>query len=153
MVWQHYGEQYTFWFYHLARERQAQTTITHICTSTEPRQTVTLDSFQATQQAAQALQAYYSASSPDGLFAPPQTSLEAQDALLAAVDCQLSAEQHQKGEEAAADGSIPRVARLQALTACHTSSTSASGTSWGRSSQQCFRRPSSQAVRDSCPQT
>jgi hypothetical protein len=71
VVWQHYGEQSTFWFYHLARERQAQTTITRIHTSTEPRQTVTLDSFQSTQQAAQALQAYYSASAPEGLFAPP----------------------------------------------------------------------------------
>ena len=30
VVWQHYGEQSTFWFYHLARERQAQTTITLI---------------------------------------------------------------------------------------------------------------------------
>ena len=32
VVWQHYGEQSTFWFYHLARERQAQTTITQIQT-------------------------------------------------------------------------------------------------------------------------
>ncbi|CAL5223395.1 g5903 [Coccomyxa viridis] len=52
VVWQHYGEQSTFWFYHLARERQAQTTITQLHTSTEPLQTVTLDSFESTQQAA-----------------------------------------------------------------------------------------------------
>ncbi len=32
VVWQHYGEQSTFWFYHLARERQAQTTITQLHT-------------------------------------------------------------------------------------------------------------------------
>ena len=27
VVWQHYGEQSTFWFYHLARERREQTVI------------------------------------------------------------------------------------------------------------------------------
>ena len=35
VVWQHYGEQYTFWFYHLARQRQAQTTITQLRTTAE----------------------------------------------------------------------------------------------------------------------
>ena len=116
VVWQHYGEQSTFWFYHLARERQAQTTITQLHTSTEPLQTVTLDSFESTQQAAQALETYYSASTPEGLFAPPQTSLDAQDALLAAVDRHLTPAQHQQGEGAAGDGSISVEDLTQALS-------------------------------------
>ncbi|CAL5219684.1 g1571 [Coccomyxa viridis] len=116
VVWQHYGEQSTFWFYHLARERQAQTTITQLHTSTEPLQTVTLDSFESTQQAAQALETYYSASTPEGLFAPPQTSLDAQDALLAAVDRHLTPAQQQQGEGAAGDGSISLEDLTQALS-------------------------------------
>ena len=104
VVWQHYGEQSTFWFYHLARERQAQTTITQLCTTAE--HSITLDSLQSTHQAAQALQTYYSASTPEGLFAPPQTSLVAQDRLLAALDLHLSPGQQQQGEGAAGDGSI-----------------------------------------------
>ena len=73
-------------------------------TSAEPPHTVTLDSFQSTQQAAQAFQAYYSASTPEGLFAPLQTSVDAQDALLAALDRQLSQDQQFQGDGAAGDG-------------------------------------------------
>ena len=87
VVWQHYGEQSTFWFYHLARERRAQTTITQLRTTTE--HTVALNTLQSTQRAAQALQTYYSASTPEGLFAPPQTSIAAQNTLLAALDLHL----------------------------------------------------------------
>ena len=104
VVWQHYGEQSTFWFYHLARERQAQTTITQLRTTAE--HSITLDTLQSTQQAAQALQTYYSAGTPEGLFAPPQTSLVAQDRLLAALDLHLSPSQQQQGEGAAGDCSI-----------------------------------------------
>ena len=104
VVWQHYGEQSTFWFYHLARERRAQTTITQLRTTAE--HTVALNNFQSTQQAAQALQTYYSADTPEGLFAPPQTSIEAQHTLLAALDLHLSPHQQHQGEGSAGDGSI-----------------------------------------------
>ncbi len=104
VVWQHYGEQSTFWFYHLARERRAQTTITQLRTTAE--HTVALNTFQSTQQAAQALQTYYSADTPEGLFAPPQTSIEAQHTLLAALDLHLSPHQQHQGEGSAGDGSI-----------------------------------------------
>ncbi|CAL5222084.1 g4391 [Coccomyxa viridis] len=65
--------------------------------------------------AAQALETYYSASSPEGLFAPPQTSLDAQDALLAAVNRHLTPAQQQQGEGAAGDGSISLEVLSQAL--------------------------------------
>jgi len=104
VVWQHYGEQSTFWFYHLARERRAQTTITQLRTTAE--HTVALNTFWSTQQAAQALQTYYSADTPEGLFAPHQTSIEAQHTLPAALGLHLSPHQQHQGEGAAGDGSI-----------------------------------------------
>ena len=164
VVWQHYGEQSTFWFYHLARERQAQTTITHIRTTIEPPQTVTLDSFESTQQAASALQTYYSASTPDGLFAPPQTSVDAQDALLAAVDRRLTPEQQQQGEGAAGDGSISLEDLTKALGSLpRGKSPGFDGlpyefyqrfwTSWDQSSPLCSRKPSSQTAQHSSHRT
>ena len=105
VVWQHYGEQSTFWFYHLARERRGQTVIPQLSAAGQPGH-ITLDSYASTQQAAQTLEAYFSASSPAALFAPPETSPLAQHALLAALDLHLTPQQRQQGEGAAGDGSI-----------------------------------------------
>ena len=60
----------------------------------------------ATQQAAQALESYYSASHLQGLFAAHNTSADAQDTLLAAVDQLLTPQQRQQTEGTLADNSI-----------------------------------------------
>ena len=73
VVWQHYGEQSTFWFYHVARERREQTVIAQLGAAGQPGH-ITLDTYASTQQAGQALEAYFSASSSEGLFALPDTS-------------------------------------------------------------------------------
>ena len=78
----------------------------HTQLRTTAEHTVALNTFQSTQQAAQALQTYYSADTPEGLFAPPQTSIEAQHTLLAALDLHLSPHQQHQGEGSAGDGSI-----------------------------------------------
>ena len=116
MVWQHYGEQSTFWFNHLARERRGQTVIPQLSAAGQPGH-ITLDSYACTQQATQALEAYYSASSPAGLFAPPETSPHAQHALLAALDLHLTPQQRQQGEGAAGDGSMSLEVLTQILQA------------------------------------
>ena len=105
VVWQHYGEQSTFWFYHLARERREQTVIAQLGTAGQPGH-ITLDTYASTQQAGQALEGYFSASSPEGLFAPPDTSPQAQQQLLMALDLHLTPQQRQQGEGTAGDGSI-----------------------------------------------
>ena len=106
MVWQDYGEQSTFWFYHLARERREQTVIPQLGVAGQPGH-ITLDTYASSQQAGQVLKAYlYSASSPDGLFAPPETSPQAQQELLTALDLHLTPQQRQQGESTAGDGSI-----------------------------------------------
>ena len=105
VVWQHYGEQSTFWFYHLARERREQTVIAQLGTAGQPGH-ITLDTYASTQQAGQALEGYFSASSPQGLFAPPETSPQAQQELLMALDMHLTPQQRQQGEGTAGDGSI-----------------------------------------------
>ena len=64
VVWQHYGEQSTFWFYHLARERREQTVIAQLGTAGQPGH-IKLDTYASTQQAGQALEGYFSASSPE----------------------------------------------------------------------------------------
>ena len=94
VVWQHYGEQSTFWFYHLARERREQTVISQLGTAGQPGH-ITLDTYASSQQAGQALEAYFSASSPEGLFAPPETSPQAQQELLMALDLHLTPQQRE----------------------------------------------------------
>ena len=151
VVWQHYGEQSTFWFYHLARERQAQTMI-H--TSTEPLQTFTLDSFESTQQAAQALETSYSASTPQGLFAPPETSLAPRMRSLQLLSNSQEREQLEMAALLLRTSPRPsapcRGARHQALMACHTSAT---GRSQDQSSLLFARKPTSQMAQHSCLQT
>ena len=105
VVWQHYSEQSTFWFYHLARDRREQTVIAQLGTAGQPGH-VTLDTYASTQQAGKALEGYFSASSPEGLFAPPDTSPQAQQQLLMALDLHLTPQQRQQGEGTAGDGSI-----------------------------------------------
>ena len=76
-----------------------------------------IDSNASTQQAAQTLKAYFSASSPAGLFAPPDTSPQAQHAILAALDLHLTPRQRQQGEGAAGNGSIVLENLIQILQA------------------------------------
>ena len=47
MVWQHYGVQSTFWFYHLARERRGQTVIPQLSAAGQLGN-ITLDSYAST---------------------------------------------------------------------------------------------------------
>ena len=105
VVWQHHGEQSTFWFYHLAWERRKQTVIAQLGTAGQPGH-ILLDTYASTQQAGQTLEAYFSASSPDDLFAPPETSPQAQQELLIAFYLHLTPQHRQHEEGAAGDGSI-----------------------------------------------
>ena len=134
VVWQHYGEQSTFWFNHLARERRGQAVIPQLSAAGQPGH-ITLDSYACTQQAMTGSGGLLSVPAlQQGLFAPPETSPHAQHALLMALDLHLTPQQRQQGEGAAGDGSLSlevltqilqalavrQVAR--ALMACHMSS-------------------------------
>ena len=89
-MWQHYGEQPTFWFHWLTRERQQLTTIDALRCGPHPDSpAVPLDAARRSQGAA-ALCAYYSGDMPDGLYAPRPTDRAAQDTLLGAVDMCMS---------------------------------------------------------------
>ena len=88
-----------------ARERREQTVIAQLGTAGQPGH-ITLDTYASTQQAGQALEGYFSASSAEGLFAPPDTSPQAQQQLLMALDLHLTPQQRQQGEGTAGDGSI-----------------------------------------------
>ena len=97
VVRQHYCEQSIFCFHQLARERRRQRVIPQLSAAWQPGH-ITLDSYASVQQAAQSLEAYFTASSPEALFAPPETSPNARHALLAAVDLHLTPQQRQQGE-------------------------------------------------------
>ena len=85
VVWRRYGEQSTFWFYHLARDGREHTVIAQLGTAGQPGH-ITLDTYASIQQARQTLEAYFSASSPEGLFEPPDTLPQEQQELLMALD-------------------------------------------------------------------
>ena len=138
-----YRKQAIFWFDHLARERQAQTTITQIHTSTEPLDTVTLDSFESTQRAAQASKTYYSASTPQGVTsdlsrrpgcAPCSSTAAARRGSISLEDLTQALSSLPRGKTPGCNGLY------------HTTSTSTFGGSWGQSSLLCSRRPTSQML-------
>ena len=108
VVWQHYGEQPTFWFHWLTRERQQQTTIAALRCGPHPDSpAVPLDAARRPQGAA-ALCAYFSGDMPDGLYAPRPTDRAAQDTLLGAVDMRMSPSAIAAclGIEGAVDGAV-----------------------------------------------
>lgn len=114
VVWQQYGEQSTFWFHHLARERREKTVISELRPSANAA-AIPLDTPAGVEQGRDILQSYYSSGSPAGLFASRNVSLPAQEALLAAVDRHLSAADSAAAEGPARDGSITLAELTQAV--------------------------------------
>lgn len=88
VLWQHWGEQGTFWFHRVTRERQARTAIANLLCPplAEP---VPLVTPAARDLGLGALRSFFSGDAPGGLYAPRPVHVPAQDSLLAAVDQQL----------------------------------------------------------------
>ena len=107
LAWQQYGEQSTYWFHHVARERQAQTSIAALRTGVAPDSPVVqLQSANAREEGLRVLEEFYSGDSPSGLFSARPVTLAAQDSLLAAIDQQLTPEAAAAGEGDLGDGSL-----------------------------------------------
>ena len=123
ILWQDYGEQSTFYFYHLGRQRQVATTFTQIRDSNWEtyyygskgiarevsiplikwyidRYTYSLDGPRSRVAAGQALAQHFSSASPHGLFTPQPTCQDAQQEMLGALDTFLSEEAAQACEGA-----------------------------------------------------
>ena len=90
VLWQHYGEQSTFYFYRLKQQRKVNTTLTSI-TDTEGN-TATLGTTEGRVRAGKVLADYFSSDSPHGLFAGRPVCQTAQQTMLAAVDRELTDE-------------------------------------------------------------
>ena len=84
-LWEHYGEQSTFYFHHLARQRQAKTSIASLQDPTTGA-THTLDTLHGVVATGTLLSNQFSSDSPTGLFRPPPTDPQAQDSLIGALD-------------------------------------------------------------------
>ena len=107
LAWQQYGEQSTYWFHHVARERQAQTAIAALRSGVAPDSPVLeLRSADDREEGLRILEEFYSGASPSGLFSARPVSLAAQDSLLAAIDQQLTPETAAAGEGDLGDGSL-----------------------------------------------
>jgi hypothetical protein len=92
VVWQMHGEQPTFWFHWVTRERQQRTTIPALrCGPAPDSPVVPLDAANHVR-GGEALRAFFSGASPDGLYAQRPVDLAAQDELLAAVDVRMSSD-------------------------------------------------------------
>ena len=117
VVWQDYGEQSTFWFYHLAGQRSRDRLISELQTSPdEPPLSLSLDS--SIEPAAALLSDHFSSDSASGLFREHPVERGAQDALLASVDRIISPEHRGLCE---GDGMQPLSEEelLAALNLCH----------------------------------
>lgn len=114
IVWQFYGEQSTFWFHHLARERQGRTELLALRTGSAPDSPrIVLDHPAGRDQGGEVLRQFYSGDAAAGLFAAQPVSLAAQEELLLAVDRHLPPQAAAAGEGARGDGSVS-VAELEA---------------------------------------
>ncbi|BDA47893.1 probable LINE-1 retrotransposable element ORF2 protein at N-terminal half [Coccomyxa sp. Obi] len=114
IVWQYYGEQSTFWFHHLAKERQSRTEIKALRPGGAPDSPpVLLDTPAGRNKGSQLLRDFYSGDSAAGLFAARPVLQPAQAELLAALDKSLTPEEAAAADGASGDGSIP-VTELEA---------------------------------------
>ncbi|BDA47907.1 hypothetical protein COCOBI_11-1640 [Coccomyxa sp. Obi] len=108
IVWQYYGEQSTFWFHHLAKERQSRTEIKALRTGGAPDSPpVLLDTPAGRNQGSTLLRGFYSGHSATGLFAARPVSQPAEAELLEALDKSLTPEAAATAEGTSGDGSIP----------------------------------------------
>ena len=90
VLWQHYGEQSTHYFYHLSRQRQQATVMSEVA---DPwGQTSSLSTAEGRAAAGQTLADFFSSDSPHGLFRPRTTVPAAQQDMLAALDSHLTEE-------------------------------------------------------------
>ena len=127
-----YGDQSTFYFHHLHRQRQQATTISQLqLQPTSPVADLCTDV--GRQQANSIIVSFFSADSASGMFQELQTDSSAQHALLSSLDRQLPVEAQQACEGAAellasllrscTQPSRPQLAaRSQAQMACRMSS-------------------------------
>ncbi|CAL8463344.1 g2878 [Coccomyxa elongata] len=108
VVWQFYGEQSTFWFHHLARDRQSRTELKALRAGAAPDSPrIVLDTPAGRDQGGDILRDYYSGDSATGLFAAHPVSEAAQAELLQAVDMFFPPEAAATAEGANGDGSMP----------------------------------------------
>ena len=90
-LWQLYGEQSTYYFYHQAQQKRAQTSWSTVSD-------IPLDTFPDRARAGQVLSDFFSSDSPNGLFRPQPCDAEAQTELLQVVDKVLSPSDRQACE-------------------------------------------------------
>jgi hypothetical protein len=135
IAWQFYGEQSTFWFHHLAKERQGRTELQVLRTEPEPDSPrAVLAQPAGRDQGGAVLRDYYSGDSESGLFAAQPVSQAAQDELLTAATAAYHLRSWRPLSRAC------RAAKLQGWLAFRTNFTFASGRICGRSSQIWGRR-------------
>lgn len=90
ILWQQYGEQSTYYFYHVAQQRARATRFTSVLDPTPGSAPASLSTQMGRVRAGELLADFFSSDSPTGLFQPPRTSPTASAELLASVDKRLS---------------------------------------------------------------
>lgn len=95
-LWQLFGEQSTFYFYHTMQRRKTKTSWTSV--TTVEGVDIPLDTAEDRERAGAAFQAFFSSASSHGLFRPRQCDDAAQAELLDSIDSRLSTEDRQAGE-------------------------------------------------------
>ena len=94
-----YGDQSTYYFHHLHKQRQQATAITHL-QQQQGSPVADLCTADGRQQASNIIVSFFSADSPTGMFKQLPTDLSAQQALLSSLDRQLPSDAQQACEGA-----------------------------------------------------
>jgi len=92
-----YGDQSTYYFHHLHRQRQQAAIITHL-QQQQGSPVADLCTIYGRQQADSIIVNFFSADSPTGMFKQLPTDLSAQQSLLSSLDRQLPSEAQQACE-------------------------------------------------------
>ena len=83
ILWQQYGEQSTFYFYHLAQQGRRSCALTSLQDRSQENTLVDLSFPQGRVQGGHILASHFSSESPHGLFTVQETSAAAQTSILA----------------------------------------------------------------------
>ena len=107
VIWQDFGEQSTYWFHKLGRQRRERTCIAALQgDASEPASEFSLQDATGIAKAKQVITDYYSGDSPSGLFRAYPTDPAAQQRLLDSVDRVLTQEQADACEGPSGDGTL-----------------------------------------------
>ena len=145
-----YGDQSTYYFHHLHRQRQQAIVISHL-QQHQDSPLADLCTEAGRQQASSIISSFFSADSADGMFRQLPTDMSAQQTLLSSLDRLVRLQRRASHSRSCTQLSRPQlVAKSLAQMPCHMSSSPSSGICLAQSCWQSCKTPSRLSMPPAC---